>query len=335
MAIDKLGQNAIADGSVDTAQLVDDSVNSAKIGVDVIAAEDLAANSVTVTEISNGAITTAKMNGLTGSSSGILQADGDGSLSTTTSRVAVSGDTMTGALEIDITGNGDGAIQLNAGDDATPTNKAQIKLGHNGTQNYPHFISTRHNSSAANNAISFSVSDGTQSAVLGTDTKEVLRLDGTGAVYKPNNPVLKWTTQGISHSGGDGATVTHTFSTTGGSGAVNIGGWSVNGSGEMVVPADGVYDLYVHFDAAIGAGGHNIRAGAVRLLNNGVRLVNNQDNWWNETSGYSSNYHFNWHTKYITSLSQGDRLTSDTQVYHNTSSPTYGGMLTLFAQLIG
>ena len=61
MAIDKLGQNAIADGSVDTAQLADDSVNSAKIGVDVIAAEDLAANSVTVTEISNGAVTLDKL----------------------------------------------------------------------------------------------------------------------------------------------------------------------------------------------------------------------------------------------------------------------------------
>ena len=57
---------------------------SRSIGTDVIAAEDLAANSVTVAEITDGAVTSAKMNGLTGSSSGIIQADGDGSLSTTT-----------------------------------------------------------------------------------------------------------------------------------------------------------------------------------------------------------------------------------------------------------
>ena len=57
---------------------------SRSIGTDVIAAEDLANNSVTVAEITDGAVTSAKMNGLTGSSSGIIQADGDGSLSVTT-----------------------------------------------------------------------------------------------------------------------------------------------------------------------------------------------------------------------------------------------------------
>ena len=56
---------------------------SRSIGTDIIAAEDLAANSVTVAEIQDGAVTSAKMNGLTGSSSGIIQADGDGTLSTT------------------------------------------------------------------------------------------------------------------------------------------------------------------------------------------------------------------------------------------------------------
>ena len=170
---------------------------SRSIGTDVIAAEDLANNSVTVAEITDGAVTSAKMNGLTGSSSGIIQADGDGSLSTTTvdltSRVATLGDTMTGALEIDITGDTAGALKLNAGDDsAAGSNKVQIALGYNGSQSYPHFITTRHNGGATyDNAIGFSVSDGTQSAVMGTDTKEVLRLDGTGGVLKPTNPMFQ------------------------------------------------------------------------------------------------------------------------------------------------
>ena len=63
---------------------------SRSIGTDVIAAEDLANNSVTVAEISDGAVTTAKMNGLNGSSSGVIEADGDGTLSTN-SAIATTG----------------------------------------------------------------------------------------------------------------------------------------------------------------------------------------------------------------------------------------------------
>ena len=57
---------------------------SRSIGTDVIAAEDLANNSVTVAEIQDGAVTSAKINGLTHSSTGILHSDGDGTVSITT-----------------------------------------------------------------------------------------------------------------------------------------------------------------------------------------------------------------------------------------------------------
>ena len=50
---------------VTTDGITDSAVNSAKIGVDVIAAEDLAANSVTVSEISDGAVTHAKLHSTT------------------------------------------------------------------------------------------------------------------------------------------------------------------------------------------------------------------------------------------------------------------------------
>ena len=42
--------------------IADNAITSAKIGVDVIVAEDLAANSITVSELTDGAITEAKLN---------------------------------------------------------------------------------------------------------------------------------------------------------------------------------------------------------------------------------------------------------------------------------
>ena len=46
---------------IQTSGIADNAVNSAKIGVDVIVADDLAANSVTVSEIQDGAVTSAKL----------------------------------------------------------------------------------------------------------------------------------------------------------------------------------------------------------------------------------------------------------------------------------
>jgi len=313
---------------------------SRSIGTDVIAAEDLANNSVTVAEITDGAVTSAKMNGLTGSSSGIIQADGDGTLSTTTvdltSRVEVAGDTMTGALEIDISGDGNGALKLNAGDDSNGSlARAQIKLGYNGTQDYAHFITTRHNGGAEDdNAISFSVSDGTQSAVLGTDTKEVLRLDGTGAVYKPNNPIIRVTKSGITHSGGDGATTEHFFASSGRY-ETSRGGWTYDGSNRLIVPADGLYEIFVIADLVINNGGYNIRAAAARLRINGATQQQNMDNWFNWTSGYTSNHHYSLFTPYLLDLAAGDALNVVTQVYHNSSSVSEGGNVTIQAKLVG
>jgi|11_taG_2_1085331.scaffolds.fasta_scaffold32713_3 hypothetical protein len=92
---------------------------SRSIGTDVIAAEDLANNSVTVAEITDGAVTSAKMNGLTSSSSGIIQADGDGSLSTTTVNTELVNDTtpqLGGDLDVNSNEiNGDGIINLTGG----------------------------------------------------------------------------------------------------------------------------------------------------------------------------------------------------------------------------
>ena len=62
MPLSRITSGSIEDGTIATADLADNAVNSAKIGVDVIAAEDLANNAITTTEITDGAVTQAKLN---------------------------------------------------------------------------------------------------------------------------------------------------------------------------------------------------------------------------------------------------------------------------------
>ena len=60
MGLSRINSQSITDGSIATTDLAD-SATSAKIGVDVITAEDLAANSITTAEITDGAVTQAKL----------------------------------------------------------------------------------------------------------------------------------------------------------------------------------------------------------------------------------------------------------------------------------
>ena len=73
---DELASNAvtgakIADGAVGTSEIADDAVTTAKVSDGAIGSAAL----------SDEAVTTAKISGLTGTSSGFLQADGDGTVS--------------------------------------------------------------------------------------------------------------------------------------------------------------------------------------------------------------------------------------------------------------
>ena len=60
---------------IKTDGIQDDAITSAKIGVDVIVADDLAANSVTVSEITDGAVTGAKLANNLNYDSGTLYLD--------------------------------------------------------------------------------------------------------------------------------------------------------------------------------------------------------------------------------------------------------------------
>src|SRR5210317_1578700 len=60
---------------IKTDGIQDDAITSAKIGVDVIVADDLAANSVTVSELTDGAVTGAKLANNLNYDSGTLYLD--------------------------------------------------------------------------------------------------------------------------------------------------------------------------------------------------------------------------------------------------------------------
>ena len=62
MAISKITTKGILDGTIAEADLADNSVSSAKVKLDILVAEDLAANAITTAEITNGAVTAAKLN---------------------------------------------------------------------------------------------------------------------------------------------------------------------------------------------------------------------------------------------------------------------------------
>lgn len=82
-----------------------------------------------------------------------------------------------------LTVNGSGTdtapiLSLRSGEDqATFNNGAQIAFGYNGTDDYQHFISTRHNASTLNNSIDFYVSDGTQNNTLTSGSTHVMSLN--------------------------------------------------------------------------------------------------------------------------------------------------------------
>ena len=81
-------------------------------------------------------------------------------------------------------------LSITGGDDQSGSNNRTVmSMGYYNTNAAPHFIRTRHNSSAANNAIDFYVSDGTTAGVFPTNAVQNLSLVsgsvGIGGVTAP------------------------------------------------------------------------------------------------------------------------------------------------------
>ena len=94
MPLSRVISTGIQDGTIVTTDLADNAVNSAKIGVDVIVADDLAANSVTVSEITDGAVTGAKLANNLNYDSGTLYLD------STNNRVGIGTNSPSGKFHV-------------------------------------------------------------------------------------------------------------------------------------------------------------------------------------------------------------------------------------------
>jgi len=113
------------------------------------------------------------------------------------------------------------ALGLRSGNDNSGFNNgAQIVFGYNGTNNYGHFIQTRHNSSNSQNAIDFYVSDGTQLNSVTSGSTHTMSLVSGNVGVGTTSPAQKFSVIG-----------TGRFSSLGGGGNRMV---YANNSGDLV-----------------------------------------------------------------------------------------------------
>lgn len=113
------------------------------------------------------------------------------------------------------------ALGLRSGNDNNGFNNgAQIVFGYNGTNNYGHFVQTRHNSANASNAIDFYVSDGTQFNSVTSGSIHTMSLVSGNVGVGTTSPAQKFSVIG-----------TGRFSSLGGGGNRMV---YANNSGDLV-----------------------------------------------------------------------------------------------------
>ena len=150
---------------IKTDGIQDDAITSAKIGVDVIVADDLAANSVTVSEITDGAVTGAKLANNLNYDSGTLYLD------STNNRVGIGTSSPAYTLQV-----GEGNGQMSLGNATSGNGASRLKfLSSNTQKNWQ--ISTNDNVSGALEFTQTTAGGGTTFAA-----SPVMIIDSSGKV---------------------------------------------------------------------------------------------------------------------------------------------------------
>ena len=168
---------------IKTDGIQDDAITSAKIGVDVIVADDLAANSVTVSEITDGAVTGAKLANNLNYDSGTLYLD------STNNRVGIGTSSPAYTLQV-----GEGNGQMSLGNATSGNGASRLKfLSSNTQKNWQ--ISTNDNVSGALEFTQTTTAGGTTFA-----TSPAMIIDSSGNMGIGVTPSA-WSVSGVLQSG--------------------------------------------------------------------------------------------------------------------------------------
>jgi hypothetical protein len=242
---------------------------SRSIGTDIIAAEDLAANSVTVAEIQDGAVTSAKMNGLTGSSSGIIQADGDGTLSTTTADLV--DDTtpqLGGNLDLNSNNINEGTLLIDSERIRVPNSSSAISSPNSGDI----YFDTSENKLGVYDGTAFQyfaadiITSGGTKTQSGSTITHTFTSTGTFAF---NGPVTDITVTVLGGGGGGGAGF-QDWASGGGGGGYAQAVYTITGGNHAVVVGQGGAGQTVCDNSLTGGNGGN---SSFTDANNGSNVI--------------------------------------------------------------
>ena len=120
---------------------------------------------------------------------------------------------------------------------STSNDGAQIAFGYNGTDDYQHFIQTRHSGgSVTSNAIDFYTCDSTQNNTLTSGSNHVMSLNGTYVGIGTTNPLARLHVKAQSNDGGGSLTnYNQACIVMEGSNSTNKWGMSINNTADELI----------------------------------------------------------------------------------------------------
>jgi hypothetical protein len=220
----------------------------------------------------------------------------------------------------------DGSIGI--GTDVTPTTKLQIGAGTadlnnvikfgkrtpTTQSNLPLIGHYSHNGEASGLGLCATSSSGSIHFFTGNNASgfdvginsERMRIHHDGVIQTFNHAECQAYHNGVIITGGDASTHTMGFQHF----RFNRGGYTINGSGRIVLPKTGAYRALVTMESRISASAYSIRAMKTRVRVNGVNQspATGYDQWHSVAAGPSSNTHWTFHDQYYFEASSSNTV---------------------------